>query len=61
MAQGILSFGNGCYLPSKIISPEQTNMEPDKYTGETQVFTLTPWIIDPPECKINYECVSVER
>lgn len=58
-AEGELNFGNGCFEPEEFLATVQTNMESDKFSGTTRIFTLNPFTIVPVECKITYACTNV--
>ena len=55
-----VEFDNPCLDPFEFESTDQVNPTQTNY-GETFVFSLNKFAIDPPRCKIVYDCTSVER
>ena len=56
-----VEFDNPCWYPFEFLATSQTNPGSDSYTGNNIVLSLTKFTIDPPRCKIVYECTSVVR
>ena len=61
VATADVEFDNPCLDPFTFETIGQNNPASDEYTGTNIVFTLTKFTIDPPRCKINYACTSVEK
>lgn len=56
-----IEFNNPCWYPFDFQSAAQTSPAADKYSDTTLVVTLNKFMIDPPRCKVAYECSNVER
>ena len=56
-----IEFNNPCLDPFSFSAEDQTDPSSDKYSGSPINFELTQFSIDPPRCKIDYECVRIER
>ena len=46
-------------LVSLFASTQLDAMKTDNYSGVPVVFQLIPFDIDPPQCRVTYECTSV--
>ena len=61
VATADVEFDNPCWYPFDFKATQQTNPAADSFSGENIVFTQTPFTMDPPRCKVTYECTSVVR
>ena len=56
-----VEFDNPCLDPFVFSTQSQVNPTQTIYSETPIVFTLSKFTIDPPRCKIAYNCVSVAR
>ena len=58
-ASATIEFMDPCPSPESVNSVPQTNPADYLYTGQSpkMLFTLTPFIVEPPVCTFAYSCV----
>ena len=56
-----IEFNNPCWDPFEFAAVAQSGSLTDNYTGNELLFTLDRFTMDPPRCKIRYECTGVAR
>ena len=55
-----IEYDNPCDNPFTFEATTQTNSPvTDNYSTNGQTFSLTPFTIDPPRCKVEYACTGV--
>jgi hypothetical protein len=53
-------FDNPCNVPVSFFASTQIDADKtDKFSGIPVTFQLTQFDIDPPQCRVTYECTSV--
>ena len=53
-------FDNPCNVPASLFASTQTDADKtDKFSGIPVTFKLTPFDIDPAQCRVTYACTSV--
>ena len=55
----ILEDPDLCNNPNSLIVPDQINPLPYLYTSNGAQINVAPFITDPSDCPITYECISV--